>query len=118
MSNTRKLLIQDGRCLDRDYKLSPPEYTRGSGRNLLNEKFSYVKAAMVFGSRILPVFCCVKIVKYCFKKECCILDRLCGLVGRLPGWTPKGPASDSRRCQIFLVAVGLERVPLSPCEDK
>jgi hypothetical protein len=29
-----------------------------------------------------------------------------------------GPGFDSRRCQIFWVAVGLERGPLSPCEDK
>jgi hypothetical protein len=33
-------------------------------------------------------------------------DRLCG------------PGFDSRRYQIFWVAVGLERGPLSPCEDK
>jgi hypothetical protein len=38
-------------------------------------------------------------------------DRLCGVVVRVPGY-------DSRRYQIFLIAVGLERGPLSPCEDK
>jgi hypothetical protein len=31
---------------------------------------------------------------------------------------PRGPGFDSRRYQIFRVAVGLERGPLSPCEDK
>jgi hypothetical protein len=37
---------------------------------------------------------------------------------RLPGCRPRGPGFDSRRCQIIWVAVGLERRPLSPCEDK
>jgi hypothetical protein len=36
----------------------------------------------------------------------------------IPGCTPWGPGFDSRRRQIFWVAVGLERGPLSPCEDK
>jgi hypothetical protein len=36
----------------------------------------------------------------------------------LPGCRDRGPGFDSRRYQIFLVAVGLERGPLSPCEDK
>jgi hypothetical protein len=39
------------------------------------------------------------------------MDRLCGVVVR-------GPGFDSRRYQIFWVALGLERGPLSPCEDK
>jgi hypothetical protein len=46
------------------------------------------------------------------------VDRLCGLVVRVPGSKPRGPWLDSRRYQIFWVAVGLERGPLSPCEDK
>jgi hypothetical protein len=45
-------------------------------------------------------------------------DRLCGLVLRLPGYRPRGPGFDSRCYQIFEVAMGLERGPLSPCEDK
>jgi hypothetical protein len=45
-------------------------------------------------------------------------DRLHGLVVRLPGYRGRGPGFDSRRYQIFWVAVGLERGPLSPCEDK
>jgi hypothetical protein len=49
---------------------------------------------------------------------CQTLDRLCGLVVRLPGCRPRGPRFDYRRCQIFWLAVGLERGPLSPCEDK
>jgi hypothetical protein len=41
-------------------------------------------------------------------------DRLCGLVVRLAGWRPRGPAFDSLHYQIFWIAVGLERGPLSP----
>jgi hypothetical protein len=41
------------------------------------------------------------------------LDRLCGLVVRLPGRRPRGPGFDFRRYQIFYVAVGLELGPLS-----
>jgi hypothetical protein len=29
------------------------------------------------------------------------VDRLLGIVGRLPGCRPRGPGFDSRRCQIF-----------------
>jgi hypothetical protein len=43
-------------------------------------------------------------------------DHLCGLV--VPGCRPRGHGFDSWHCQIFWVAVGLERGPLSPCEDK
>jgi hypothetical protein len=40
-------------------------------------------------------------------------DNLCCLVVRLPGCRPRGPGFDSGRCKIFLVATGLERVPIS-----
>jgi hypothetical protein len=50
--------------------------------------------------------------------SCRRCDLLCGLVVRVPGCRPRGPGCDSRRCQIFWVAVGLKRGPLSPCEDK
>jgi hypothetical protein len=46
------------------------------------------------------------------------IDRLYGLVGRVPGYKPRGPRFISRRYNIFRIAVGLERGPLSPCEDK
>jgi hypothetical protein len=46
------------------------------------------------------------------------VDRLCGLVVGVPGCRPRGSGFDSRCCQIFGVAVGLERGPFSPCEDK
>jgi hypothetical protein len=62
----------------------------------------------------MPLFYC-SLIHTCSIVE---FDRLCGLVVRLPGWRPKGPGFDSRRCQIFWVAVGLKRGPLSPCEDK
>jgi hypothetical protein len=46
------------------------------------------------------------------------MDPLCGLVVRVPGYRPRGPGFDFWSYQIFRVAVGLERGPLSPCEDK
>jgi hypothetical protein len=41
------------------------------------------------------------------------LDRLCGLVVRVPGYKSRGPGFDYRRYQIFWEVVGLERGPLS-----
>jgi hypothetical protein len=41
------------------------------------------------------------------------VDRLCGLVVRVSGYISRGPEFDSRRYQIFLEVVGLERDPLS-----
>ena len=40
-------------------------------------------------------------------------DRLCGLVVRVSGYRYRGLGFDSRRYQIFLVVLGLERGPLS-----
>jgi hypothetical protein len=42
-----------------------------------------------------------------------MLDRVCGLVVEFTGSRSRGPGYDSRRYQIFRVAVGLERGPLS-----
>jgi hypothetical protein len=44
---------------------------------------------------------------------CNILDRLCGLVVRVPGYRSTGPGFDFRRYQILWDVVGLERSPLS-----
>jgi hypothetical protein len=41
------------------------------------------------------------------------MDRLCGLVVRVPGYRFRAPGFDSRRYQIFWEVVGLERGPLS-----
>jgi hypothetical protein len=41
------------------------------------------------------------------------IDRLCGLVVRIPGYRSRGPGLDSWRYQIFWEVVGLERGPLS-----
>jgi hypothetical protein len=41
------------------------------------------------------------------------IDRLCGLVVRVPGYRSRGPGFDSRRYLIFWEVVGLERGPLS-----
>jgi hypothetical protein len=41
------------------------------------------------------------------------MDRLCGLVVRVSGYTSRGPGFDFRRFQIFGEAAGLERGPLS-----
>jgi hypothetical protein len=43
----------------------------------------------------------------------CVLDRLCGLVVRVPGYKSRGPGFDSRRYQIFWEVMGLEWGPLS-----
>jgi hypothetical protein len=42
-----------------------------------------------------------------------VIDRLCGLVVRVPGYKSNGLGFDSRHYQIFWVVVGLERDPLS-----
>jgi hypothetical protein len=39
--------------------------------------------------------------------------RFCALVVRVPGCYPRGPGFDSRRYQIFCIAVDVERRPLS-----
>jgi hypothetical protein len=41
------------------------------------------------------------------------IDRLCGLVVRVPSYRSRCPGFDSRRYQIFWKVVGLERGPLS-----
>jgi hypothetical protein len=43
---------------------------------------------------------------------CHILDCLCGLVVRVPGYRSRGPGFDSRHFQIFWEVVGLEQGPL------
>jgi hypothetical protein len=43
----------------------------------------------------------------------CYYNRLCGLVGRVPGYRSRGPRFDSRRYQILWEVVGLEWGPLS-----
>jgi hypothetical protein len=42
-----------------------------------------------------------------------LVDRLCGLVVRVPGYKSRGPGFESRRYQIFWEVVGLKRGPLS-----
>jgi hypothetical protein len=42
-----------------------------------------------------------------------VIDRLCGLLVRVPGYRSRGPGDDSRRYQIFRQIVSLERGPLS-----
>jgi hypothetical protein len=41
------------------------------------------------------------------------IDRLCGLVVKVPGYRSRGPGFNFRRYQIFWEVVGLERGPLS-----
>jgi hypothetical protein len=41
------------------------------------------------------------------------VDRLCGLVVRVPGYRSRGPGFDPWRYQIFWEVVGLERGPFS-----
>jgi hypothetical protein len=56
---------------------------------------------------------CIKIntVVYCMASA--LIDHICGLVVRVSGYRSRGPEFDSRRYQIFWVAVGLEWGPLS-----
>jgi hypothetical protein len=42
-----------------------------------------------------------------------IIDRLCGLVVRIPGYRFRGSGVDSRQYQIFWEVVDLERGPLN-----
>jgi hypothetical protein len=49
---------------------------------------------------------------------CGALDRLCGLVVRVPGCKPRGRGFHSRRYRIFCIAIGLERGPLSLVRKK
>jgi hypothetical protein len=49
----------------------------------------------------------------CFNTHSICNYRLCDLVVRLPDCYPRGPGFDSRRYQIFCVAVDLEPGPLS-----
>jgi hypothetical protein len=42
-----------------------------------------------------------------------VLDRICGLVVRVPGYRSRVHGFDSGRYQIFLAVVGLEEGPLS-----
>jgi hypothetical protein len=41
------------------------------------------------------------------------VDRLCGLVVKVPGYWSRGPGFNSRHYQIFRQVVGVERGPLS-----
>jgi hypothetical protein len=40
-------------------------------------------------------------------------DRVCTLVISVPGYRTRSPGFDSRRLQVFLEVVSLERAPLS-----
>jgi hypothetical protein len=42
-----------------------------------------------------------------------VLNRVCGLVVRVPGYRSRGPGLNSRHYQIFWEVVGLERGPLN-----
>jgi hypothetical protein len=48
-----------------------------------------------------------------YVSDCCICDRLCGLVVRVSGYRSRGPGFGSLRFQIFWEEAGLERGPLS-----
>jgi hypothetical protein len=58
-------------------------------------------------------FCIFKFKFCCFNKTAVFFNRLCGLLVIVPGYRYRGSGFDSRRYQIFLEVVGLERGPLS-----
>jgi hypothetical protein len=60
-----------------------------------------------------PSFLFLFIVVYLTTVSQITLDRLCGLVVRVPGYRSRGPRFDSRRYHIFWEIVDLERGPLS-----
>jgi hypothetical protein len=79
-----------------------------------NELQDPVMAVCLTAVFVVVVVCVVCVLV----SRCLMRDRLCGPVVRVPYCRPRGPGFDSWRYQIFLVTVGLERGPLSPCEDK
>jgi hypothetical protein len=82
------------------------------GTNEGNKKTSRVEVENLQGKRSLgiPWMSWNSNIKLNHKE---IIDRLCGLVVRVPGYRSRGPGFDSRRCQIYWEVVGLERCPLS-----
>jgi hypothetical protein len=64
---------------------------------------------------IIPVWSCV-FLHFCPRSLCLrviLMDRLCGLVARVPYYRSRGPGFDSRCYHISWEVVGLERGPLS-----
>jgi hypothetical protein len=62
-------------------------------------------------SSTVTIFCYT--FYYCTVLYLPSIDRLCGLVVRVPGYRSVGPRFDSRRYQILWEVVGLERGPLN-----
>jgi hypothetical protein len=69
-------------------------------------QYCTIKYALTLRSR--------KFIQVAFKKlSSYLIDHLCGLVVRVPGYRSRGPGFDPQRYQIFWEVVGLERGPLS-----
>jgi hypothetical protein len=77
-----------------------------------NSFVSHLPKASCFSHNYWPVLRALHVTGMCHV-EAFVFCVLCGLVVRVPAYTPMGRGFDSRRNQIFWEAVGLERVPLS-----
>jgi hypothetical protein len=96
---------------------------RWDGQNLVSftrhnhERHRQVRIISVLASAI---FCHVPVrnIELYFEFSHSFFRYSDNLAIRLPGCRTRGPGCDSRHCHVFWVAVGPERGPLSPCEDK
>jgi hypothetical protein len=71
------------------------------------------KAISALSFNLFHITYCLAFCYSDFYSDSTRLDRLCGLVVRVPGYRSTGPGFDSRRYQIFWEVLGLEWGPLS-----
>jgi hypothetical protein len=101
-------------CLCRN-SYSDPHYLPASSHPLYRPRYrSFVDGTVRFWN--VSTWGCsytIDIFRSLFLDCLPFLGPLCGLVVRVPGYSPRGPGFDSRPYQIFWIVVSLERGPLS-----
>jgi len=83
----------------------------GSHRDSISDRPAHSQSLYRLSYPAHYIYMCVCVCVCVWVSEC--MDRLCGLVVRVSGYSNRGPGFDPRRYQIFWVVVGLERGPLS-----